>query len=120
MQPAELDLTIYKGSTYSKSFQWKTGNPAVAVDLTGCTARMQVRQRANDSTILTTLTTENGLLSIYNPVEGRFRIDIPASISTGYSFTSGVYDLEIVYPLPNTTVYRVLQGAFTAVSEVTR
>lgn len=120
MQPASLDLTVYKGSTYSKLIQWKTGEPATPVDLTGCTARMQIRKRVNDTEILETLTTENGKLTIYNAAEGRIRIDIPAATSTAYPFTSGVYDLEIVYPAPSTTVYRILQGCFAAIPEVTR
>lgn len=120
MQPANLDLTIYKGSTYSKLFQWKTGTPATPVDLTGCTARMQIRKRVTDTEILESLTTENGMLTIYNEAEGRFRIDIPAAISAAYPFTSGVFDLEIVYPSPSTTVYRVLEGCFAAIPEVTR
>lgn len=120
MQPASLDLTVYKGSTYSKLIQWKTGDPATPVDLTGCTARMQIRKRVNDTEILETLTTENGKLTIYNAAEGRIRIDIPAATSTAYAFTSGVYDLEIVYPSPSTTVYRILQGCFAAIPEVTR
>ena len=120
MQPANLDLTIYKGSTYSKLIQWKTGDPAVPVDLTGCTARMQIRKRVNDTEVLDTLTTENGKLTIYNASEGRLRIDISASQSSLYSFASGVYDLEIVYPAPSTTVYRILQGCVSVIPEVTR
>lgn len=120
MQPANLDLTIYKGSTYSKLIQWKTGEPATPVDLTGCTARMQVRKRANDTEVLDVLTTENGKLTIYNPSEGRIRIDISAAQSAAYTFTTGVYDLEIVYPAPSTTVYRIMQGCFSAIPEVTR
>lgn len=120
MQPADLDLTIYKGSTYSKLFQWKTGSPETPVDLTGCTARMQIRKRVNDTETLDILTTENGKLTIYNAAEGRFRIDISAAESAAYQFTSGVYDLEIVYPFPSDTVYRVLQGCFAAIPEVTR
>ncbi len=120
MQPANLDLTIYKGSTYSKLIQWKTGEPATPVDLTGCTARMQVGKRANDTEVLDVLTTENGKLTIYNPSEGRIRIDISAAQSAAYTFTTGVYDLEIVYPAPSTTVYRIMQGCFSAIPEVTR
>lgn len=119
MQPANLDLTVYKGSTYSKLIQWKTGSPAVPVDLTGCTARMQVRRRVNDAEILDTLTTENGKLTIYSAAEGRIRIDIPAAQSAAYAFNSAVYDLEIVYPTGN-PVYRILQGCFSAIPEVTR
>jgi len=119
MQPAHLDLEIYKGSTFSKQIQWKTGTPAVPVNLTGFTARMQVRRTVNDSIILDSLTTENSRLSIYAPTEGRLRIDVPASISAAYAFTSAVYDLELVSP-DNITVYRILEGCYSANPEVTR
>lgn len=118
MQPANLDLTIYKGSTFVKTIQWKTGDPAVAVDLTGCTARMQVRKNPSDSVILESLTTSNGKLVITEPTNGKLEIRIPADTSTAYTFLCGVYDLEIVFA--NGTVTRIIEGDFVAVPEVTR
>jgi hypothetical protein len=49
MQPAHIDLEVYKGSTFVKIIQWKTGIPTAAVNLTGCTARMQLRKAVNDT-----------------------------------------------------------------------
>jgi tRNA A37 methylthiotransferase MiaB len=118
MQPATIDLTIYKGSTYSKIIQWKTGTPALPVNLSGCTARMQIRKRVTDTEILDTLTTENSKLQIYDAVNGRFKISIPANVSSAYNFNTAVYDLEIVFP--DTTVVRVIEGCLSAVPEVTR
>lgn len=118
MQPAHIDLEVYKGSTFVKIIQWKTGTPAVAVNLTGCTARMQIRKSVNDTAVLDTLTTENSRLHIYEPTSGRFKIIIPAIISSAYSFTSAVYDLEIVFA--DGTVNRVIEGCLLAVPEVTR
>ncbi len=118
MQPASLDLTIYKGSTFVKSIQWKTGDPAVAVDLTGCTARMQVRKSPCDSVILESLTTENSKIVITEPLNGKLEIRISASVSSAYTFVSGVYDLELVFT--NGTVTRIIEGNFIAMPEVTR
>lgn len=118
MQPAHIDLDVYKGSTFVKIIQWKTGTPPVAVNLTGCTARMQIRRAVNDITALDTLTTENGKLQIHEPLEGKFKIIIPAATSTAYIFTSSVYDLEIVFT--DGTVTRVIEGCLTAAPEVTR
>lgn len=118
MQPANLDLTIYKGSTFVKSIQWKTGDPAVAVDLTGCTARMQVRKSPCDSVILESLTTENSKIVITEPLNGKLEIRISASVSSAYAFVSGVYDLELVFT--NGTVTRIIEGNFIAMPEVTR
>ena len=118
MQPANLDLTIYKGSTFVKTIQWKTGDPAAAVDLTGCTARMQVRKSPCDSVILESLNTENGKIVITEAQNGKLEIRIPAATSSAYSFIAGVYDLEIVFQ--NGTITRIIEGNFTAMPEVTR
>jgi hypothetical protein len=118
MQPAHIDLEVYKGSTFVKVIQWKTGTPAVAVNLTGCTARMQIRKAVNDDTVLDTLTTQNGKIVIHEPLNGKFKIVISAAVSTAYLFTSAVYDLEIVFL--DGTVIRVIEGCLTAAPEVTR
>jgi len=118
MQPAHIDLDVYKGSTFVKIIQWKTGETPVAVNLTGCTARMQIRKAVNDTAILDTLTTENGKLLIHEPLNGKFKIVISAATSTSYTFTSAVYDLEIIFT--DGTVTRVIEGCLTASPEVTR
>lgn len=118
MQPANLNLTIYKGSTFVKTIQWKTGNPAVAVNLTGCTARMQVRSNPSNSIVLESLTTENSKIVITEPLNGKLEIRIPADTSSAYEFLCGMYDLEIVFS--NGTVTRIMEGDFVAVPEVTR
>ena len=118
MQPAHIDLDVYKGSTFVKIIQWKTGIPQTAVNLTGCTARMQIRKAVNDTTVLDTLTTENGRIQIHEPLNGKFKINIAAAISTAYTFTSAVYDLEIIFT--DQSIVRVIEGCVYAVPEVTR
>lgn len=118
MQPANIDLTIYKGSTFIKAIQWKTGSPAAPVNLTGCSLRMQMRKTVSDSTVLDSLTTENGKLEITNAAEGRITIKIAAATSSAYTFDRGVYDLEVVFL--DGSVYRIIEGAVTTVPEVTR
>ena len=118
MQPANIDLDVYKGSNFVKLIQWKTGTTPVAVNLTGCTARMQIRKAVNDVAIMDTLTTENGKLSIHEPLEGKFKIIIAPDVSNKYTFTSGVYDLEIVFS--DNGVVRIIQGSVRASPEVTR
>lgn len=118
MQPANLDLTIYKGSTFVKSIQWKTGDPAVAVNLSGCTARMQVRKSPCDLSVLESLTTENGKIVITEPLNGKLEIRISASTSSAYTFLSAVYDLELVFT--DGSVTRIIEGNFIAMPEVTR
>jgi hypothetical protein len=118
MQPANIELTIYKGSTFVKAIQWKTGNPAAPVNLMGCSLRMQIRKTVTDTTVLDSLTTENGKLEITNAAEGRIAIKIAAAASSAYTFDRGVYDLEVVFL--DGSVYRIIEGSVTTVPEVTR
>ena len=118
MRPAELDLDIYQGSTFRKKFQYKTGDPAVAVDITGCTLRMQIREKITSATPFITLTTENSGITIDDPVEGTFTLFISATDTAAIVLLKGVYDLELVYP--NEDVSKLLFGAVTVIKEVTR
>jgi hypothetical protein len=119
MQPAIIDLTIYKGSTYSKSLQWKTGSPATPVNLTGCTARMQIRPDVTSNTVLDTLTTENGKITIVDATQGKLRINLTSTQTAAYNFTQAAYDLEVVYP-GGEPVYRLIEGCVSVDPEVTR
>lgn len=44
MAAAKLKLTIDQGASFTKLFTWKAGPAQTPVDLTGCTARMQIRK----------------------------------------------------------------------------
>jgi hypothetical protein len=65
-----------------------------------------------------TLSTENGKIVIHEPLNGKFKIVIPAAVSSAYTFTSAVYDLEVIFT--DQTVTRVIEGCLTAAPEVTR
>jgi hypothetical protein len=119
MKPAALDLTIYQGTTYNKSFQWKTGAPALPVDLTGCTARMHIRKQLKDVEPVLQLTTENDRIVLTLPLEGKFEIRLTAAETALLTFTQAVYDFEIVYP-NGEPVYRLFEGSVEVLPEVTR
>lgn len=61
--PAKLKLTIYQGATFRKRLTW-TAPGGTPVDLTGCTARMQVRAEVGSPTVLLSLTTVNGGITL--------------------------------------------------------
>jgi len=127
MLAGNYNMTCQQGSTFTRVLQIEqpdltedpTGQTYEAFDLTGYTARMQVRRTIDSTAFLLSLTTENGALTI-NPVEGETNtiyIDVSASVTASVS-TSGVYDLEIISPTG--TVSRILQGIFNLSPEVTR
>jgi len=118
MTPAEIDLTIYQGATFRKPFQWTAGDPAVAVNLTGATARMQLRKKITSPDVLLELTTANGGILITTPLEGKFEIFITDTQTSAIDFKTAVYDLEIVDTAGQ--VYRILMGSVEVSPEVTR
>lgn len=117
MKPARIDLHIYKGSTFMKSFQWKTGDVPTPVDLTGCSIKMQIRENPG-TTVLAEFSTANNKIEITDAVNGKFRLFISNTESTDYLFKSGKYDIEVTFPVTN-HVYRVLQGYVAIDSEIT-
>lgn len=109
------NFTINQGETFSKSVTWKDA-AGVVVNLTGYTARMQLRRKVNSETIEKSLTTENGGILITAPLTGVITMFMSA---TDTAFLSGVYvyDLELVSA---GIVKRLLQGTITLDLEVTR
>ena len=113
-------LVVDQGADFVQEWQWLVkANPteeAEPRDLTGWTARMQIRRSTSAEKVLAELTTANGLLLLNH--EGLVRIKIPAEVSTEWDFSSGVYDLENVDPDGGVT--RFAGGRVTVTPEVTR
>jgi len=87
------------------------------VDLTGYTARMQFRKSAKDATILHSLTTENGGITLDNATK-TITLLVPKADTEGFTFTSAVYDLEMVSI--GLEVYIPVSGSISIVKNVTR
>lgn len=85
------------------------------MDLSGFTARMQIRASAGSGKVSDELTTENGRLSIE---DGTITARWPNAVTTAMSAGRFVYDLEIVSA--EGLVARVLEGNFILHREVTR
>ena len=117
MKPFPLNLKIYQGATFRNVTTWQTGKPAAPVNLTGCTARMQVRAKITDSATLLNLTTENGGIEL-GGTAGTVTINISATDTAAIAWKGGVYDLEIVFS--DGTVRRLLAGSVSVSPEVTR
>lgn len=102
------DSTDPSGATYLK---W---------DLSGYTARMQVRRLLEDTNYMIEITTENGGIDIEPGGEkGRIDLTMTAAQTAGLD-SNGVYDLEIIDSGATTAVSKVIKGTFTVEPEVTR
>lgn len=85
-------------------------------DLSGVTARMQIRPKVDSTEIIDTLTTENGGIILDNILK-TITLQIDETNTAAYSFKSAVYDLEIV---KNNDVIPFLTGTILLTKEVTR
>lgn len=107
MLAGELNLTIEQGATFLLTliYQDDTGAPA---NLTGSTARMQLRTSKSAASSVLELTTENGRISI-DGAAGQINLTISATDTNGLS-GSGVYYLELV---SGEVVERLVEGAYS-------
>lgn len=119
MADTKIKLVIKQGATFRRRLTWKTGSPAIAVDLTGYTARMQVRAVIEDPVVLVDLTTENGGITL-GGTAGTIDLFINDAATSAYMWDAGVFDLEMVAPGANGDVIRLTAGTVTVSPEVTR
>lgn len=115
MTPYEYDLTIYQGATFRLQFYWRDSDE-VGIDLSGYTARMQVRASVRATTTMLELTTENGGITLGN--DGGVLLFLSDEATAALTRRSGVYDLEL--EAGDGTVTRLLQGSVEISPEVTR
>jgi hypothetical protein len=111
----KLNLSIEQGATFTHVLTWKD-ELDVAINLTGATARMQVRDSI-DGEVLIELTTENDRLSIPVGTDGKIHLEISATDTAAMTWVKGVYDLEVVI---GSTVTRLVEGKVKVSKEVTR
>jgi len=86
------------------------------MDLTAYTARMQIRPSLTSSTIIDTYSTELGTLVIDNTLK-TITILVPATTTAGYTFSTGVYSLELIL---GSTVTQLITGTISLTQEITR
>ena len=117
------NITCEQGTDFSRSCILKypdandpSGSTYLLYDLTGYTARMQIRRTLESATPEIELTTENGGI-ILGGSAGTFEI-VMSDTQTAALDSDGIYDLEIISG--GGTVSRVIQGTFTLDLEVTR
>ena len=117
LTPSKRKLTVIKGAKFDPGWTWMAAG--VPVDLTGCTARMQVRPEIESSDVLLELTTENG----GNVLQGT---TTPAAWWGGatetpdFTWESGVWSLEIQYAAGPDYADRLIEGSISVSPEVTR
>ena len=92
MSASKLNLpAIEKGATYRHTLYWKDSSN-VAINLTNCTAKLQVRETIDSASPLLELSTVN-LGLVITPLLGKIDLYISNETTTVLIGTGGVYDL---------------------------
>ena len=112
---AKYDIIADQGATLSRVITWNDSN-GTPINLTGYTARMQVRPEASSSTTILSLTTENSRITLGGSA-GTITLSVAAADMAAVAAGGYVYDLELV---SGGVVTRLTMGSFTVRAEVTR
>lgn len=128
MSAGTLNMTAEQGATFNVVLTWKDSNDN-PIDLTGYTARMQIRDSyLSSSTTLFDMTTANGKITL-GGAAGTIALLLTAAETAGVTIPDNptnpqamptkqfVYDLELVNA---GSVTRLVQGTWTIQGEVTR
>ncbi len=110
-------LVIERGADFTKRYTWKAGSPAVAVDISNWTARMQIKDKKGGASLID-LTEGNGRL-INGGAAGTIDLALDEAATLSLTFKGeAFFDLELE---ENTTgfVRRLVEGRAVLSDEVT-
>ena len=112
MAAGTYNILVEQGSTFSQKVTVKEdGSPR---DLTGYSARAQIRPTRTSTTLTATFT-----CTIATPSNGEILMELSPSVTAAITDGRYYYDLEI-YSSGDSIVNRLLQGEVTVSPEVTR
>ena len=108
--PVKQDLACYKGQTYEQNFYFKHNSEPI--DLTGCTAKAQVRPVPNSDT----LTAE--FVCTVDGTAGKVSLSLDSAVTAGFVPGSYAWDLQMTDTHDDVRYW--IQGAFTVRGRVTK
>ena len=103
-----------QGATIDQTLTW-SNSEGTPYNLTGWTAKMQIRERAG-GTLYQTLTTSDATI-VLGGAAGTIRLTLSATVTAAWTFLTGVYDLELTNG--SNQVTRLLRGSVVVSPEVT-
>lgn len=116
MSAGIYNITADQGATFDQTITWKD-SAGVLVNLTGYTARMDIRETITSSTPALQLTTANSRI-VLGGASGTVRLTVSAADMAALPAGQYVYDLELVSSTGIVT--RLIQGDWIVPGEVTR
>lgn len=111
-----VDLYIHQGATYRHDWLY-VDDADQPIDITGYSARLQIRASEASTTVLYSATTANGQLVI-DGAAGLVMLAIPDPTNAAWTWRYGVYDLELVDP--DAVVDKIGWGKVRVKPEITR
>lgn len=115
MKPVKLNLEIYRGDTYYREFQWREFD--VAVDITGCSIKMQFRECLGSPDVLLEASSVDGKVSVTDGINGGWEIDLPPAETSLLEVGKYVYDVKFTFP--DSSIHTVIRGIVDVVDRVT-
>lgn len=116
INPGTYNITVWAGADYDKTFTVTQGG--TPINWTGYQSRMQVREAADSTAYLLSLTDTAGSGITLGGTAGTIAIAITSTQSAAIAAGSYAYDLEMISS--GNIVTRLLQGSFTVSGNVTR
>ena len=114
INPGTYNITAYQGADFDRTFT--ITQSGTALNLTGFTSAMQVREAADSTAYLLSLTSGTGIT--LGGTAGTIAVAITSAQSSAIAAGSYAYDLEIIAGAGSVT--RLLQGSFNVIGNVTR
>jgi len=115
MVAGNYDLKIEQGGSLGQVFNWTTSG-GTAIDLTGCTARLYVKETYSSGTAILQLTNTNSKIVLGGAL-GTITLRLTPTETAALTAGTYVYDLEIG---SGTSITRLLQGNCIISPEVTK
>lgn len=115
MAAAQHDITIEQGATFQMSLVWKDST-AAPINLTGYSARMQVRRKYSSTDYLLNLVSPTNI--VLGGALGTIAVTAAATVTDDLPAKPAVYDLELTSPTG--VVTRLIEGSVLITPEVTR
>lgn len=110
---------IDQGANFMREFRFQNHDTEEVLDLTGYSARMQIRYRTFQGDLVGTLSSLGiDPVITFVPEDGVMRFNVPAEVTKTWGPGFVAYDLELTYP--NGRIDRVFEGTTYIVAEVTR
>ena len=115
----KVNMYIPQGDTYGHSFLYRDEDDAdVVIVLNRYTARLQIREKVSSTSTLYEATTDEADGLTITGATGKVYLEIPAATTAAWTWTKGVYDLEIISE--GGAVTKIARGNVKVLAEVTR